>query len=219
MNFKHFILSGFALASFSASALEVVEAKLDSTAENLIVTVVHGGGCGEHNYKLVLSGCAETMPVQCKATIQHSTQDFCEAIITREAKFNLKQYGLTTSYYKNAKLTITGDDKSSATVTLAKKVSNTTADVTRCITHTGSILEIAGQKVKLTTTDNEVAEYEIVDTKLRVLESIPSIYQSSYKLDDGRSIETSFRSGSKSGTGNFVRLDGTRSPEFNCVSK
>lgn len=220
MNFKHFILSGLALASFSAGAVEVVGAKLDSTAENLIVTVSHGGGCGQHNYELVLSGCAESMPVQCKAKIKHITTDFCEAILTREAKFNLKQYGLNTPYYKNAKFTIVGDDNSSATVTLVtKKPEATSSEKVRCMTHTGSILEISGKTVTLTTTSNESAEYAVVGTRVIVLESLPSIYQTTYKLDDGRSIQTSFRSGSKSGTGEFIRVDGSRSPEFTCVSK
>jgi hypothetical protein len=220
MNFKHFILSGLALASFSASAVEVVGAKLDSTAENLIVTLRHGGGCGEHNYKLVLSGCAETMPVQCQATIKHSTADFCEAILTREATFNLKQYGLNTPYYKNAKFTVVGDDNSAATVTLvAKKPETTSAAKIRCMTHTGSILEISGKTVSLTTTSNESAEYGVVGTRVIVLESLPSIFQTTYKLDDGRSIQTSFRSGSTSGTGEFIRVDGSRSPDFTCVSK
>lgn len=219
MNFKHFILSGLALASFSASAVEVVGAKLDSSGENLIVTVRHGGGCGDHSYKLVLAGCAESMPVQCQATIKHSTSDFCEAYLAREAKFNLKQYGLNTSYYKDAKFTIKGDGSTSATVTLSKKELNTTSQKTRCMTHTGLILDISGKTVNLTTTDNETTEYSIIDTKMMILESLPSIYQVIYKLDDGRSIETNFRSESKNGTGQFIRIDGSRSPEFKCVTK
>lgn len=219
MNFKHFILSGVALASFSASAVEVVGAKLDSSAENLIVTVRHGGGCGDHSYKLVLGGCAESMPVQCQATIKHSTADFCEAYLTREATFNLKQYGLNTSYYKDAKFTIKGDRNTSATVTLSKKVSDISSDKIRCMTHTGSILEISGKTVTLTTTDSETKEYSVTGTDLSILESLPPVYQTVYGLDDGRSIETNFRSGSKNGTGQFIRIDGTRSPEFKCISK
>lgn len=207
------------MASFSASAVEVVAAKLDASAENLIVTVRHGGGCGDHDYKLVLKGCAESMPVQCQATIKHSTNDFCEAYITREAKFNLSEYGLKADYYKNASFTIKGDMDSSASVTLNKKGNNTSAKKTFCTTHTGSSLEISTADVTLTTVANEVARYSIVDIRLMVLESIPSILQSTYKLDDGRSIVTSFRGDSKVGTGQFIRVDGSYSPEFKCISK
>ncbi len=219
MNFRNLLLSALALASFSASAVEVVGAKLDASAENLIVTVRHGGGCGEHNYKLVLAGCAESMPVQCQATIKHSTADFCEAYLTREATFNLKEYGLTTSYYKDAKFTIKGDRNTSATVTLSKKQASTSTDKIRCMTHTGSILDITGKTVTLTTTENETNEYNVVGTNVMVLESLPSIFQVVYKLDDGRSIETNFRGESKTGTGQFIRIDGSRSPEFKCISK
>lgn len=221
MNMKHFILSGLALANFSVSAVEVVGAKLDAKAENLIVTVRHGGGCGEHKYDLELRGCAESMPAQCKATIKHTTSDFCEAYLTREAVFNLKSYGLTDSYYKDAKLTIKGDQGTSASVRLTLKPVVSTAAVAnvRCMTHTGSILEIADQVVTLKTTDNETLQYNIVGNDMRILESNPPIFQMYYKIDDGRMIVTNFREGSNKGSGNFIRLDGTYSPEFNCVSR
>lgn len=219
MILKNLLISGLALASFSVSAVEIVSAKLDSSAENLIVTVRHGGGCGDHKYELELRGCAESMPVQCQATIKHTTSDFCEAYLTREAKFNLKEYGLTADYYKDASVTIKGDQKTSATVKLTKKATSTpTTESIRCLTHTGSILEIAGDEVVLTTTNNERSDYRVVNKRVIVLESIPSILQTTYKLDDGRSIVTSFRE-SKNGNGQFIRIDGTRSPEFSCVSK
>lgn len=222
MNLKHFILSGLALASISVSAVEVVSAKLDSAGENLLVTVRHGGGCGDHKYELVLKGCAESMPVQCQATIKHTTNDFCEAYLTREAKFNLKSYGLTDEYYKDAKLTIKGDQSSSAAVKLTKKAQASTTlnkGKIRCLTHTGSILKIEDNMVSLTTTEDEVNDYEIVDTDILVLESMPPVYQTTFKLDDGRSIVTDFRGNSKEGTGQFIRKDGSRSPEFKCVAK
>lgn len=219
MTIKMIVLSGFALASLSVSAVEVKSAKLDATGENLLVTVVHGGGCGDHDYKLELKGCAESMPVQCQATIKHTTNDFCEALISREAKFNLKALGLTTEYYKDASLTIKGDQNSSATVRLIKPAKIVATESVRCMTHTGSILEIDNEVVTLTTTANEVNEYNVVGKRVIVLESFPSILQTTYKLDDGRSIVTSFRDGTKSGNGQFIRVDGTRSPEFTCVTK
>lgn len=62
MLLKQLVLTGLALASLSVSAVEIRDAKLDAKGENLLVTVVHGGGCGEHNYKLELKGCFESMP-------------------------------------------------------------------------------------------------------------------------------------------------------------
>lgn len=221
MKVKALILSGLALFSFSVSAVEVLGAKLDASGENILVKVSHGGGCGDHKYELVMKGCAESMPVQCRATIKHTTNDFCEALITREAKFNLKSYGLTKDYYQDAMITISGDDNTSAVVRLTKTTAPSTflGGKVRCLTHTGSILEIANQTVTLTTTENEVREYSVIGTNIRVLESFPPIYQTILKLDDGRKIETNFRGESKEGTGEFIRLDGTRSPEFKCVSK
>ncbi len=221
MNFKKIILfSGLALTSFSLSAVEVLEAKLDATAENIIVKVKHGGGCGKHDYKLVMHGCAESMPVQCQATIEHTTNDFCEALLVREAKFNIKQYGLNTSYYKDAKITIKGDAGSVAKVNLIKAATPaTTSSKIRCMTHTGSILEIQGNLINLTTTENENSEFTVIGKDVRFLESMPGIFQTVYKLDDGRSIQTDFREGSKEGTGKFIRIDGSRSPEFKCIAK
>lgn len=216
MIFKNLILTTLAFASFSASAVEVVSAKLDSSAENLVVTVRHGGGCGQHSYKLIVTGCFETMPVKCQATIQHTTADFCEAYLTREAKFNLKEYGLNASYYKDASITISGDRETSATASLKITSTNSSENV-RCLTHTGSVLEITNESVVLTTASNENAQYAVVNKRVIVLESLPSIFQSIYKLDDGRSIITNFKSNSKSGTGNFIRNDGSRSPDFSCV--
>ncbi len=220
MNLKHFIFSALIATSMSANALEILEAKLDSSSENLIVTVKHGGGCGEHDYKLVVEECFETMPLQCKASIKHTTQDFCEAIIVREAKFNLKALGLTDSYFAGALLTIKGALNTSAAVRLDSKTQPTIpGSKARCLTHTGSTLEINDYIVGIITKDKKSQEYTIVNTDVLVLESLPPVYQTTLKLDDGRAIVTNFREGSKKGTGQFIRLDNSRSPLFECTLK
>lgn len=216
-------LSMFVLGSMlsvcSAQAVEIAGVKLDAAKENLIVTVRHGGGCGEHNYELVIGSCLETMPVQCTATIKHTTSDFCEAYLTREAKFNLKKLGLNGKYYAGAALRIVGDGNTRAAITLPSGSTNTVTSgkKTRCITHTGSDLVIGSSSVSLTTTDGEKAEYQIVDTDVMVIETYPSILQTVYKLNDGRSLETEFTLGETTGTGQFIRVDRSRSPEFSCI--
>lgn len=203
--------------SLSAQAAEVVDAKLDSTQENIIVTVRHGGGCGKHSYDLKLLGCAESMPVQCQAKLIHKSEDYCEAILIREATFNLKKYGLQDKYYANGSLTINGFE-SKATVVLPSGASKPKpkAKGIQCTTHTGSDLVISDKQVILVTKDKEVATYTIVKKDFRSIETYPSIDQTVYALNDGRSIKTEFRSGLKEGKGMFIRTDGTYSPEFSC---
>lgn len=203
----------------SAHALTVNSVTLDASKQNLLVSVTHSGGCGDHSYELVLSGCFESMPAQCNATIKHKTNDICQALITKDIKFNLRKYGLTDSYYEGAKLTIKGDHDSMASVKLPRKSQSANpvkAKGIQCKTHTGSDLVITDKQAILTTVNNEVAVYSFMDIDFRVLESLPPIYQTIYKLNDGRSIQLDFRGESKTGTGEFIRTDGSRSPEFSC---
>jgi hypothetical protein len=215
------VVLGSMLSAFSVQAVEVVSAKLDAAKENIIVTVRHGGGCGDHKYTLVMGSCQETFPVQCSASIKHMTSDMCEAYLTKEATFSLSKNGLKDKYYDGANLRIVGDNNSSAALTLPKTssanvVTPASGKKVRCVTHTGSELGIGEGKVVLKTTDAKSAEYKIVKTEMRSIETFPSIDQMTYKLDDGRSLQTEFTSGKKTGTGQFIRLDGTYSPEFAC---
>lgn len=43
---------------------------------------------------------------------------------------------------------------------------------------------------------------------------MPPVDQTTYKLDDGRSVVTSFRGEQRTGTGYFIRLNGEASPQF-----
>ncbi len=201
--------------SFSAHALQIVRAGLDATNENIVVDVAHGGGCGKHEYKLVLGGCRETFPVSCDAKIKHITSDSCEAFISGKAVFNLKEYGLDASYYENGSITFNGDQGSSATVVLSKKASYSVS----CTTHTGSDLQISDKKIKLTPVGQQSVEIAVTAKEILVLESFPPIYQSEYKLEDGRSLVVSFMDEATIGKGYFIRLDGSISPKFECSQK
>lgn len=208
-----------------SQAAEVVSAKI--SGGDLIVTVRHGGGCGDHKYDLQMQGCAESMPVQCKAVLKHTTNDHCEALLTREAKFNLVKLGIKGDYYSNGSLTISGSNDTSATVRLPSNDSSDNDDSAadgkkiECVTHTGSILIInpAKKTINLETTAGVKEDYRIVGTDMRVLESMPPIYQNFYKMHDGRSVVTEFRSSQKTGSGFFIRLNGEYSPEFKSCRK
>lgn len=108
------------IITFSTQAVQVEEAKI--IGDTLFVGVSHGGGCGEHDYKLKLGMCLESLPAQCFAEIIHTTNDFCEALLFRTAEFSLSEYGLDKEYFDGASLTITGsrdwrtNKKSSASV-------------------------------------------------------------------------------------------------------
>lgn len=212
------------LASAPAFAAEVKSARIEGG--EIVVDVVHGGGCGSHRYELKLDGgCRESNPVQCDADLKHFTNDACEAMLYREARFNIAKLGLNTSYYANGWLTIRGSNNSEVTVQLPGAKRN--ADKPRagrtveCVTHTGSILTIdaANKEVTLETKGGEMASYRIVSVRSVSLESMPPIAQTTYKLDDGRSVVTSFRGSDLTGTGNFIRLNGEYSPEFKSCRK
>lgn len=207
------------LVGFSVQAAEVTGASI--SGDELTVNVRHGGGCGDHKYELELRGCAESMPVQCQAVLKHTTQDYCEAILSRKATFSLKHLGLTDGYYANGSLTIKGANKSSATVRLpaggpSRPEPRAGGRPVECVTHTDSIMTIneAAGSLSLETTSGETANYSIVDIDVLILESMPPVEQKTYALDDGRKVVISFRGEQKTGTGYFIRLNGEVSPQF-----
>jgi len=60
-------------------------------ADTLIASVVHGGGCRDHEYQLVVSTMwMESFPVQVPARISHDANgDLCRALLHRELRFSL----------------------------------------------------------------------------------------------------------------------------------
>lgn len=216
-----------ALISSPVLAAEVKDARIEG--DTLIVDVVHGGGCGTHKYDLELRGCAESMPVQCQANLKHTSNDNCEALLHREARFSLRKLGIQGDYYSNGSLTINGSNRSRATVTLpafgsdrpAPRPARSGRKSVECVTHTGSILIIdeARKEISIETTSGKKETYRITDTDMMVLESMPPQYRTVYKMDDGRSVVTTFRADEKTGTGNFIRIGGEYSPEFRSCRK
>ena len=58
--------------------------------DSAIMTIQHPGGCGDHNIQLLVH--AELMPGQpvvADTRLVHSTEDRCDALITREYRFDL----------------------------------------------------------------------------------------------------------------------------------
>jgi hypothetical protein len=81
----------------------------------------YSGGCKEHKFSLQIAGCMESFPVQCPTVLVDSeTNDFCEAFIQETVLIQLKDAGLTDSYYRGALLTIKGSDNKSVNVTLPR---------------------------------------------------------------------------------------------------
>lgn len=210
-------------------AAQIVSAELDSSGKNILIDVVHGGGCGEHDYSLKLNGCAESMPVQCQADLVHKTDDFCEALLHRTAVINLEAAGIKGEYYSGGSLTINGSNGSKATVILPSSLATSPGSpaVTpprsrvrvpqiSCTTHTGSKLEVfeMDRIVTLLTKQGESHTYGIRSTDELVLESLPEVYRTSYRLTDGRTVVIEFQGENSLGTGYFVRLNGQTSPRF-----
>lgn len=217
------LVAGILGFSNFANAAEIVSAELDGAGKNILIGVRHGGGCGEHDYSLKLKGCAESMPVQCQADLVHKTNDFCEALLHRTAVINLKAAGIKGEYYSGGSLTINGDNGSKATITLPEfatsmppVVSSRAVAQVSCATHAGSELQVFEKEkvLSLVTKTGEKNQYRIVGVEVRILESIPEVFQSRYKLDDGRTVVIEFRGKSQVGTGYFIRLSGDTSPNF-----
>jgi hypothetical protein len=60
-------------------------------ADTLVATVVHGGGCRDHEYQVVVSTAwMESFPVQVPAKISHNANgDVCKALLRREVRVSL----------------------------------------------------------------------------------------------------------------------------------
>lgn len=100
------LMSLMATQSFGAT---VRSAKLDASKKYILIDVIYGGGCGEHEFSLNLGLCLESSPVQCGAELVEKTNDACEAIVYNTVVIPLEQYKLNDSYFKEGSLTITGD--------------------------------------------------------------------------------------------------------------
>jgi hypothetical protein len=117
---KKMILIAAALMSLQVAATEVKDARFNYDKNVIEVDVAYGGGCKEHKFELEMSGyCLESYPVQCSAKIVDQTyDDYCEAYIHRTVEFTLEEAGLDDGYYNGASITITGSNKSAATLRL-----------------------------------------------------------------------------------------------------
>lgn len=103
------LMASLIIGITNANAAKVVGAKLDASQRNILVDVVHGGGCGTHDYRLEVNpSCLESYPVQCTAKLVHISDDICEALLFKTAVFSLDELGLTDAYYSGASLRITG---------------------------------------------------------------------------------------------------------------
>ena len=225
--FSTVLIAGVVGFANIGAAAEIVSAELDGAEKNILIGVRHGGGCGEHDYSLKMKGCAESMPVQCQAELVHKTNDFCEALLHRTAVINLEATGIKGEYYSGGSLTIKGANGSKAIITLPEfatlmpplappVTSSRAVPQVACTTHTGSELKVfeTEKVLSLVTKTGEKNQYGIVGVDVRILESIPEVFQTRYKLDDGRTVVIEFRGKSQVGIGYFIRVSGDTSPNF-----
>ena len=76
-------------ARWPADPLTIESAQIK--ADTLIASVVHGGGCRDHDYRIVVSTIwMESFPVQVPARISHNANgDLCKALLRRELRVSL----------------------------------------------------------------------------------------------------------------------------------
>lgn len=112
-------VSLFLTIASSTYGANITDARVSLDNKTLEIDVNYGGGCKEHEFELDINECLESSPVQCTAELLHNTNgDLCEAIIGKTLIFSFEELGLNNSYYSNGTLTITGNQKSSVTVTM-----------------------------------------------------------------------------------------------------
>jgi hypothetical protein len=76
-------------AVWPADPLTVRSARI--AGDTLIAAVEHGGGCREHDYRVIVSTIwMESFPIQVPARISHDAHgDVCKALLTREVRVSL----------------------------------------------------------------------------------------------------------------------------------
>ncbi|HRK09072.1 MAG TPA: hypothetical protein PLZ57_14990 [Pseudobdellovibrionaceae bacterium] len=115
------LMAAFLWSASSASALEILNAQIVGAGEEaaLEMNVVYGGGCKTHQFELQMDYCMESFPVQCRARlVDLTTDDFCEAMISKTVTFSLRELGLLDSYYQRASLEISASFGTPAVVRL-----------------------------------------------------------------------------------------------------
>ncbi|MBP9708639.1 MAG: hypothetical protein KBD78_13450 [Oligoflexales bacterium] len=91
--------------------IKVDSAVIDPDTNEFVITHGTGGGCGEHEYKLQIESCLESLPPQCGVSVLYRTNDHCEAMIVNERRF------LISDYFKNpAEVSFSGNNGSTFTL-------------------------------------------------------------------------------------------------------
>ena len=223
---KQILFSALALASVTANAASITSAKIDGS--KIVLDVRYGGGCKEHQFSIAVRGCFESMPVKCQADLVHNVvdgPDFCEAIISQTVEIPFADAGIVGDYFDGGSLAIKDASGNETKLRLPDPIPPASASPVnagqsvRCVTHTGSLLDVDTKKKQVTirSTDGRDLEVKITKIDTLILESIPAVEQNTYRLEDGRSIVVSVRDGEKKGTGYYIRVGGDTSPSFQCT--
>lgn len=192
---------------------------------------MHRGGLEKHEYQLEMHGCAESMPVQCEATVNDLTFGACESFVSNKIVFNLKDDGIDGAYSANGSPQIKGATNTSAVVTLPNfsgKAPRTALPPSVpsapgqkhvvCVTHTNSDLSInaASTDMTLTTTDGQKHTFAILGTDVAFIEMMPSIQET--PLGGAGKVYLAIAKNLKTvGAGIYVRDEGVDLVDLACV--
>lgn len=112
------VLAAVMMPSLAVGA-EIRSGFVDEARGLITLDVVYAGGCKKHDFELDLQLCRESFPVQCEAKlVDKTTDDYCEALVSAQVSFSLKNEGFTDPYYSGGSLRISGDRNTSVDVTL-----------------------------------------------------------------------------------------------------
>ena len=112
-----FVASTFLLPSLCVAA-EVRSASVDEARSVIVLNVAYTGGCHPHVFELDIQVCHES-PVRCEAKLVDRTpDDTCRVRTSKTVELTLSSQGLTDSYYSGASIHISGDNGTSATISL-----------------------------------------------------------------------------------------------------
>lgn len=106
---------------FTENMPNIQNGRYNAETKAIEINVQYGGGCKEHKFQLQMGFCVKTYPLQCNAKlIDLTTDDYCEAFISRTVSISIHEAGLDDRYYTGASIKIQGAGNSNVSITLPK---------------------------------------------------------------------------------------------------
>lgn len=107
---KSLLMAVTLLASVSASAARITDARFNNVTGKIEVDVAYSG-CSEREFKLEIGTCMETDPVKCDARlvdVSGRSQELCQAFFEHTVEVTLDEAGLNDEYFSGASIYIQG---------------------------------------------------------------------------------------------------------------